>query len=112
MKFLRNILDSIEPHFLNEGKLKTFYPIYEMIDTFLYTPANNTISGPHVRDSIDLKRSMVIVVIALLPAFFFGTYNVGLQEALHGSGITLENVDFNIIKHLLTGLKRYYLYML
>ena len=105
MKFLRNILDSIEPHFLNEGKLKTFYPIYEMIDTFLYTPANNTISGPHVRDSIDLKRSMVIVVIALLPAFFFGTYNVGLQEALHGSGITLENVDFNIIKHLLTGLK-------
>ena len=105
MKFLRNILNSIEPHFLNEGKLKTFYPIYEMIDTFLYTPANNTISGPHARDSIDLKRSMVILVIALLPAFFFGTYNVGLQEALHGSGITLENVDFNIIKHLLTGLK-------
>ena len=105
MKFLRNILDSIEPHFLNEGKLRTFYPMYEMIDTFLYTPSDNTSSGPHIRDSIDLKRSMVIVVIALLPAFFFGTYNVGLQEALHGSGITFQNVDYNFLMHFFTGLK-------
>ena len=102
MKFLRNFLDSVEPHFINDGKLKKFYALYEMIDTFLYTPADNTISGPHVRDAIDLKRSMVIVVLALLPAFFFGTYNVGLQEALHGTGITSQN-DFLI--HFLAGLK-------
>ena len=105
MKFLRRFLDSVEPHFINEGKLKNYYAIYEMIDTFLYTPADNTISGPHVRDAIDLKRSMVIVVIALLPAFFFGTYNVGLQEALHGSGVTFQNINLYFLIHFLAGLK-------
>jgi len=105
MKFLRRFLDSLEPHFINEGKLKNYYAIYEMIDTFLYTPADNTISGPHVRDAIDLKRSMVIVVIALLPAFFFGTYNVGLQEALHGSGVTFQNINLDFLIHFLAGLK-------
>ena len=104
MKFLRRFLDSLEPHFINEGKLKNYYAIYEMIDTFLYTPADNTISGPHVRDAIDLKRSMVIVVIALLPAFFFGTYNVGLQEALHGSGVTFHNKNSDFLIHFLAGL--------
>ena len=105
MKFLRRFLDSVEPHFINEGKLKNFYAIYEMIDTFLYTPADNTISGPHVRDAIDLKRSMVIVVLALLPAFFFGTYNVGLQEALHGNGVTFQNINLDFLIHFLAGLK-------
>ena len=105
MKFLRRFLDSLEPHFINEGKLKNYYAIYEMIDTFLYTPADNTISGPHVRDAIDLKRSMVIVVIALLPAFFFGTYNVGLQEALHGSEVTFQNINLDFLIHFLAGLK-------
>jgi len=105
MKFLRNFLDSVEPHFINDGKLKKFYALYEMIDTFLYTPADNTISGPHVRDAIDLKRSMVIVVIALLPAFFFGTYNVGLQEALHGTGVTFQNINLDFLTHFLIGLK-------
>ena len=105
MKFVRRLLDSVEPHFINEGKLKKFYAIYEMIDTFLYTPADNTISGPHVRDAIDLKRSMVIVVIALLPAFFFGTYNVGLQEALHVTGVTFQNINLDFLTHFLAGLK-------
>ena len=105
MKFLRNFLDSIEPHFMNDGKLKNFYAMYEMIDTFLYTPSETTTSGPHVRDSIDLKRSMVIVVIALLPAFFFGTYNVGLQEALHATGVTFQNINLDFLTHFLIGLK-------
>ena len=105
MKFLRRFLDSLEPHFINEGKFKNYYAIYEMIDTFLYTPAENTISGPHVRDAIDLKRSMVIVVIALLPAFFFGTYNVGLQEALHVTGVTFQNINLDFLIHFLAGLK-------
>ncbi len=105
MKFLRNFLDSIEPHFTNDGKLKNFYAMYEMIDTFLYTPSETTTSGPHVRDAIDLKRSMVIVVIALLPAFFFGTYNVGLQEALHATGVTFQNINLDFLPHFLIGLK-------
>ena len=105
MKFVRRLLDSVQPHFINEGKLKKFYPMYEMIDTFLYTPSETTTSGPHVRDSIDLKRSMVIVVIALLPAFFFGTYNVGLQEALHATGVTFQNINLDFLTHFLIGLK-------
>ena len=102
MKMLRNYLDKLEPHFTNHGKLHRFYSAYEMIDTFLYTPSSQTKSSPHVRDAIDLKRSMVLVVIALLPAFFFGTYNVGLQEALHlnpGSLIT----DFSYLDLFLKG---------
>lgn len=105
MNFVRRFLDSLEPHFINNGKLKNFYPMYEMIDTFLYTPASNTVSGPHVRDAIDLKRSMVIVVLALLPAFFFGTYNVGLQESLHLAGATLQNIDSDFLGLFLIGLK-------
>ena len=80
MRFLRRFLDSLEPHFINEGKLKNYYAIYEMIDTFLYTPDTVTFNGPHIRDSIDLKRSMIFVVIAMIPAILFGIFNVGYQE--------------------------------
>ena len=79
MKFLRNILDSIEPQFTGDGKFKKFYPMYEMVDTFLFTPSTQTKNAPYVRDSIDLKRSMVFVVLALLPCFLFGIYNVAHQ---------------------------------
>ncbi len=79
MKFLRNILDSIEPQFTGDGKLKKLYPMYEMIDTFLFTPSLQPENAPYVRDNIDLKRSMVFVVLALLPCFLFGIYNVAHQ---------------------------------
>jgi len=79
MKFLRNILDSIEPQFTGDGKFRKFYPMYEMIDTFLFTPSTQTKNAPYVRDNIDLKRSMVFVVLALLPCFLFGIYNVAHQ---------------------------------
>ena len=82
MKLLRNILDKVEGNFTGDGKLKRFYPVYEMIDTFLFTPSVQTKSAPYIRDSIDLKRSMVFVVLALLPAFFFGMYNVGYQDSV------------------------------
>ena len=61
MKFLRNILDNLEPQFTRNGKFKKLYPIYEMIDTFLFTPSVQTKTAPYVRDNIDLKRSMVSV---------------------------------------------------
>ena len=81
MKFLRNILDNLEEHFTGDGKLKKLYPVYEMIDAFLFTPSSQTKNAPYIRDNIDLKRSMVFVILALLPAFFFGTYNVALQDS-------------------------------
>ena len=105
MKFLRNFLDSIEHHFIDDGKLHKFYSVYEMVDTFLYTPSDTTKSGPHVRDAIDLKRSMVIVVLALLPSFFFGTYNVAYQELLNINNGNLEGITLNHINLFLTGLQ-------
>ncbi|SVC04527.1 uncharacterized protein METZ01_LOCUS257381, partial [marine metagenome] len=77
MKFLRNLLDKVEPNFTDNGKYAKFYPLYEMADTFLFTPADKTENGPHIRDAVDLKRVMSFVVLAMLPALFFGIFNVG-----------------------------------
>ncbi|MFL2988997.1 NADH:ubiquinone reductase (Na(+)-transporting) subunit B [bacterium] len=79
MKFLRNILDKIEPLFTKGGKLESLYPLYEAGDTFLYTPNEKTKKPPFVRDNIDLKRTMILVVLALLPCLLFGIFNVGHQ---------------------------------
>lgn len=79
MKFLRNILDKIEPLFTKGGKLESLYPLYEAGDTFLYTPNEKTKNAPFVRDNIDLKRTMILVVLALLPCLLFGIFNVGHQ---------------------------------
>ena len=81
MKFLRNLLDKVEPTF-KDGALKKLYPLYEAIDTFLYTPGEVTKTASHVRDSLDLKRMMSIVVIALLPCIFMAFYNTGRQANL------------------------------
>ncbi len=78
---LRKMLDSLEPTF-KEGPLKRLYPFYEAADTFLYTPGEKTKSGPHVRDGIDLKRTMISVVIALLPCTLFGIWNAGNNALL------------------------------
>ena len=79
MKFLRDMLDKVEPLFHKGGKLEKAYPLYEAADTFLFTPGEKTKSGPHVRDGLDLKRTMIMVVIALIPATLFGMWNVGYQ---------------------------------
>ncbi|MCA9218345.1 MAG: NADH:ubiquinone reductase (Na(+)-transporting) subunit B [Planctomycetales bacterium] len=79
MKLLRKILDGIEPAFKDGGKLSLFYPLYEAADTFLYTPADKTSTGSHIRDSLDLKRMMTTVILALTPCIFMAFYNTGLQ---------------------------------
>ena len=81
MKFLRRLLDRMEPSF-KDGKLRLLYPVYEAIDTFLYTPGETTRSGTHIRDSIDLKRIMTIVLLALLPCICMAFYNTGKQTHL------------------------------
>ena len=82
MTFLRKQLDKVEKHFVKGGKLEKLHPLYDAIDTFLFVPGYKTENGPHVRDSIDLKRSMIFVVIALLPCLLFGIYNTGYQSNL------------------------------
>lgn len=79
MKFLRKFLDKQEKHFEEGGKLKGLYPLYEAIDTFLYTPGKPTSGPSHIRDAMDFKRMMMMVVYALAPAILVGLYNTGYQ---------------------------------
>ena len=79
---LRKILDNIHPHMTEGGKLARLYPLYEALDSFLYTPGEVTSGPPHVRDAMDLKRVMITVVVALLPCFFMAMWNTGYQANL------------------------------
>lgn len=78
----RTFLDRIGHHFEKGGRLERFYPVWEAADTFLYTPASVTRTGAHVRDALDLKRMMMLVVIATLPCVYMALYNTGLQANL------------------------------
>lgn len=83
MSKLRKFLDKVRPQFEEGGRLHAFHSVFDGFDTFLYTP--RTTSGPgevHVHDSIDSKRTMIIVVLALMPCFLFGMYNTGYQHWL------------------------------
>jgi len=87
MKPLRNLLDRVEPLFKEGGKLEKLYPLYEATDTFLYTPGEVTDGPSHVRDGIDLKRMMTLVVVALTPCIFMALWNTGYQanQVIHGN---------------------------
>ena len=76
---LRNFFDRIEPHFVKGGKYEKLFPIYEMIESFIYTPKTVTKAAPHARSYVDMKRIMTYVVIATIPCIIMGLYNVGLQ---------------------------------
>ena len=94
MKWLRNILDKVEPEFKDGGRLEMFAPVFEATDTILFSTDERTATGPHIRDSVDIKRVMILVVISLIPCYIFGAINVGYQKALtHGlSATSLENL--------------------
>jgi len=91
VKFLRNFFDSQEKHFKKGGKLEKFYPLFEATETFLFTSGEVTKNPSHVRDALDLKRMMIMVVIALVPAVLFAFYNTGLQANLVIAQQGLEN---------------------
>ena len=82
MKLLRNFLDKQARHFSNEGRLARLHPLFEALDTILYTPGTVTTAAPHVRDAMDLKRMMMTVVLALTPTVIMALYNTGLQANL------------------------------
>lgn len=81
MKALRKFLDKQEKHF-TEGKLKAWFPLWEAIDTFMYSTGSVTKSGAHIRDALDLKRMMIMVVYALIPTVLMALYNTGYQANL------------------------------
>ena len=82
MSFLRKYLNQIKPNFEKGGKLHAFRSVFDGFETFLYVPNDTARSGVNIHDSIDSKRIMSMVVIALLPALLFGMYNVGYQNYL------------------------------
>ena len=82
MKALRNYLNRIKPNFEPDGKLHAFRSVFDGFETFLYTPNTTSTSGVNVHDSLDSKRVMIIVVLALMPCLLFGMYNAGYQNWL------------------------------
>jgi Na+-transporting NADH:ubiquinone oxidoreductase subunit B len=97
MNFLRKKLDKVKPLFEKGGKYEKFGPAYFGIDTFLFVPNHTTKFGAHIRDGVDLKRVMMVVVIALLPALFFGMWNIGYQ-AMGGDHSFWEYFSFGAIR--------------
>jgi Na+-transporting NADH:ubiquinone oxidoreductase subunit B len=79
---LRQLVDRAKPHFQPGGKLAKLQSTFDAFETFLFVPDKVTSKGTHIRDSIDLKRTMTIVILALLPALFFGMFNTGYQHFL------------------------------
>ena len=82
MNGLRNLVDKIKPTFEKGGKLGFLHSTFDAFETFLFVPNTVTKKGAHVRDCVDLKRVMIMVVIALVPAMLFGIWNTGYQHSL------------------------------
>ena len=82
---LRRFIDKIKPNFVEGGKFAWLQSTFEAFETFAFTPNRVTKRGCHVRDAVDLKRAMITVVIALIPAMLFGMWNIGYQTALHSA---------------------------
>ncbi len=97
MKFLLKHLHKSKHLFEPGGKLERLYPLYEAQETFLFTPPDTTKSAPHLRDGLDLKRTMIMVVLALIPPTLFGIYNAGYQ-------FNITNPDAAHYPHLVQGL--------
>ena len=97
MKFLRNKIDQIKKPFEKGQKFEKFAPAINALDTFLYVPNHTTKHGAHIRDAVDLKRTMITVVLALIPALIFGIYNAGYQHfiQIEGSDMSFANLFFH-----------------
>ena len=93
MAGIRDFLDRAHPLFAKGGKFEKFYAVYEMVDTFFYSPSDTTRGAPHVRDGIDLKRVMIYVWMATFPAVIVGCWNVGYQANTAMASMGLEQAD-------------------
>ncbi|MDP5121304.1 MAG: NADH:ubiquinone reductase (Na(+)-transporting) subunit B [Spirosomaceae bacterium] len=100
MKLVKDLVDNIKPHFDKGGKLEKLHYVFDGFETFLFVPGTTTKHGVHIRDSMDLKRTMVMVIFAMIPCLLFGMWNVGYQHYLaYGMETTpWENFLFGAIK--------------
>ena len=90
---LRNFMDKKGKYFAERGKFEKMYPLFEAADSFLFTPGKVTRKASHVRDAMDLKRVMILVVYALLPCVFMAIYNTGLQANLELGKMGMESLE-------------------
>ncbi len=97
MKFLRDKIDQMKKPFEKGQEFEKFAPAINALDTFLYVPNHTTKHGAHIRDAVDLKRTMITVVLALIPALIFGIYNAGYQHfiQIEGSDMSFANLFFH-----------------
>lgn len=102
MKFLHKQLEKVKPNFQKGGKLYFLHSSFDAIETFLFVPGETTHDGAHIRDGIDLKRTMFTVVIAMLPVMLFGMWNTGFQhyQALGQESTLMDNFLFGLIQVL------------
>lgn len=89
----REFLDKLEPHFTKGGRFEKYYGLYEMVDTFIYTPPTVTRGTTHVRDGNDLKRTMTFVVIATAFCILMALYNTGYQANLAINALGREGAE-------------------
>jgi Na+-transporting NADH:ubiquinone oxidoreductase subunit B len=90
MKALRRFIDKIKPHFEKGGRFEKLHSTFDAFETFLFVPNTTNKEGVHVRDAMDMKRTMAIVVLAVVPALLFGIWNAGYQHFL----ATGQETDF------------------
>lgn len=112
MKALRKSIDKIKPHFEKGGKLEKLHSLFDAIEVLVFVPDRVTHTGSHIRDGIDMKRTMITVWIALMPAVLFGMYNIGLQYSLSSSAEVawMSNTlaaDFTVWQMFLYGLVKF-----
>ena len=93
MKGLRSLLDRAEPLFVRGGRLEHFHAIFEMVDTLFYSPPDVARGSPHVRDALDLKRVMILVVFAVTPCAIVGMWNTGYQANMAIAAMGLSGID-------------------
>ncbi len=79
---LRKLVDNIKPSFEEGGKFSALHSTFDAFETFLFVPKTVTTRGSHIRDVMDIKRTMSVVIIALLPALLFGMFNIGYQHSM------------------------------
>jgi Na+-transporting NADH:ubiquinone oxidoreductase subunit B len=93
MKRLRRFLDRMEPLFLQGGRFERHHALFEMVDTLFYSPPDVTRGSPHVRDALDLKRVMILVVFAVTPCALFGMWNTGFQANSAMAAMNVAGID-------------------
>jgi hypothetical protein len=103
---MRHYLERLRPLFTKGGRFEKYFAVFEMVDTFLYSPPDTTRTAPHVRDGIDLKRLMMYVVVALIPCILWSWFNTGYQAnlALAQMGTVKGGWRGELLGHSISGL--------